>query len=81
MPYTPDLLSLHLWDLRAQMEGQLRRITQIQRLCEKLSPAGDPRRFQDRRRMASEMADVLTTSAAVRAIAAEALDIINAIPD
>ncbi len=76
-----DLLSLHLWDLRAQVESQLRCLTKIHRLYGQLPPPGDPKRAADLREMKKDLADVITANASVRGVATETLEALAAIPE
>ncbi len=81
MPDTTDLISLHLWDLRAQVESQLRCITKIHRLYDQLPPSGDPKRTIDLREMRTDLADVITTNGSVRGVATETLEALTALPE
>ncbi len=76
----PNLIGLLLWDLRAQVESQLRCLTKIHRMCEQLPPSGDPKRAADVRDMQKDMADVLALNASTRGVATEALEGVNALP-
>ncbi len=81
MSDTTDLISLHLWDLRAQVESQLRCLTKVHRLYEQLPPASDPKRAIDLREMRTDMADVITMNGSVRGVATETLEALTALPE
>ncbi len=81
MSETPDLFTLHLWDLRAQVESQLRCLTKIHRMYEELPPLGDPQRGIQLRDMHKDLADVITTNAAMRGVSEEALDLLKKLPE
>jgi hypothetical protein len=81
MPDTTDLISLHLWDLRAQVESQLRCLRKTHRLYEQLPPAGDPQRAINLREMRTDMADVITANGSVRGVAMETLEALTALPE
>jgi hypothetical protein len=78
-PY--DLMSLHLWDLRAQVEAQLRCVTTVHRLYDQLPPPGDPRRASNLRDMQKDVAELITTNAWMRGVATQVLEGLNAIAD
>ncbi|MGE3473150.1 MAG: hypothetical protein AB7O28_22575 [Vicinamibacterales bacterium] len=77
----PDLLTAHLWDLRAQVESQLRCITKIHRRFEALAPKGSDRRAADKQAIVSDLSDVLTMAAAVRGVCESAIEAVEALPD
>jgi hypothetical protein len=78
---TPDVISLYLWDLRAQVESQLRCLTKIHRTYEKLPLTGDVRRAYDTRQMLADLADVLTMNGSVRGVCEDAIAQVKALPD
>jgi ribosomal protein L29 len=76
-----DPISLHLWDLRAQVEAELRCLTKVHRRYEQLPPEGNPERAAMIREMRQDIADVLTANGSIRGVAMETLDALNALAD
>jgi hypothetical protein len=81
VPETNAFLSLHLWDLRAQVEAQLRCLTTVQRINDNLPAGGDARRAHDRGRMIADLRDILRASDAIRAVCEQALEQAESLPD
>jgi hypothetical protein len=77
MPDISPTLPVHLWDLRAQLEAQLRCLTKIQRWVDEFS-ALSPRQQSTRHREITEnLTEILTTSDLVRRIAGDAISSIE----
>ena len=68
-------LRTHIWDLRAQLESQLRRTGALQLLTEAL--AGSATAADDRERMLKELADIAAISGVVATIARQAGDVVS----
>jgi len=77
MPDVPPTLPPHLWDLRAQLEAQLRCLTKIQRWVDEFS-ALSPRQQATRSiEIVENLTEILTTSDVVRRVAGAAISTIE----
>jgi hypothetical protein len=73
MPDLPPTLPAYLWDLRAQLEAQLRCLTKIQRWVDEfseLSPRQQPGRSKE---IIENLREILTTGDLVRRVTGEAI--------
>jgi hypothetical protein len=71
----PDrLLPLYLWDLRAQVEAQLRRLTDVQRHLEAMPQDTREKRRQHLARIVQDLSDLLEENASIRQVSNEALE-------
>lgn len=80
MPDTSGLFPLYLWDLRTQVESQLRCLTKIHQMYEKLPPRGDAARATQLREIEEDLKDVAAANAVIRTLSTEALGVLNKIP-
>ena len=68
------MLPLYLWDLRAQVEAQLRALTDVQRLLDALPTAGNGERERHTTRIVKDIQEILRANAAIREVTVTALD-------
>jgi hypothetical protein len=74
VPDSSPLLPLYLWDLRAQVEAQLRSLTTLQRTYDHrvLLPAAQ--RADDKARLVADLSEILQMNLAIRSVCEQALD-------
>ena len=69
-----DLLAVHLWDLRAQAEAKLRRVTRVQQLLTEYERGANPTdRARTRQAIIKDVSDIAALSDSVRAVAEAAV--------
>ncbi len=71
-------LKTHVWDLRAQLESQLRRISAVQLLTENLATAATTK--ERREQILSELAEIAAASSIVASIAQQAQSVVDRLP-
>jgi hypothetical protein len=70
----PDsTLALHLWDLRAQLEAQLRCLTKVHRWVDDFPTLPAEQRAQQKREILENLEEIRSTSEIVRGIATAAI--------
>jgi hypothetical protein len=72
MPET--MLPLYLWDLRAQVEAQLRALTEVQRLLDVLAAAPTRNRSAHTSKILKDLQEILHANGAIREVTATALE-------
>jgi hypothetical protein len=77
---TLAVVSACLWDLRAQCEEQLRRLTEAQRVTEAYRDSGSPRRSV-KLRLQAEIEQVLNANGVIRQAAQECAKTIGQLPE
>ena len=68
------MLQLHVWDLRAQVEAQLRRLTAVQQTMDAMSDTTHTPDTQ-KQRINQDLAEFLRANAAIADVSAAALEI------
>ena len=74
---TLDMLAASLWGLRAEVELQLRSLTNAQRLTEQLRASADETRASLRDRLAADMDEVIRANLQVRRTAQDCAGMIQ----
>jgi hypothetical protein len=77
MPET--MLPLYLWDLRAQVEAQLRALTEVQRLLDVLAATPQRNQAAHTAKILKDLQDILSANAAVREVTATAIEAAQAL--
>jgi hypothetical protein len=72
MPET--MLPLYLWDLRAQVEAQLRALTEVQRLLDALATAPQRNQAAHTAKILKDLQEILNANAAIREVTATAIE-------
>jgi hypothetical protein len=68
-----DVLSAHLWDLRAQAEAKLRCLTRLQQLlAEHMRCTTAEDREEKREKILQDLTDIVTISKSLRSVAEQA---------
>jgi hypothetical protein len=72
---SPDeLLSVHLWDLRAQAESKIRCLTRVQQMLAERRQSADPAdRAAKRDTILQDLADIISITKSLRSVAQAAL--------
>jgi hypothetical protein len=71
----PDrMLPLYLWDLRAQVEAQLRALTDVQRQVDAMLQLTPKRRREHLAKIVEHLTGILEANASIRQVSNEALD-------
>ena len=73
-------LSLHLWDLRSQLEGQVRCLTKIHPSIDAWGAMDASRRFETRVQVLKDLEDLIRISTLVGNVATEALAVAADLP-
>ncbi len=79
MPET--MLPLYLWDLRAQVESQLRMLTDVQRLLDLIATTPPAARTPHTAKIVSHLTEILNANAAIRDVTATALEAARTLND
>jgi hypothetical protein len=69
-----QMLQLHVWDLRTQVEAQLRRLTGVQQMIDSMSDA-DGERDAQKQRINQHLAEILKANAAIADVSNAALEV------
>ena len=77
MTEVPPTLPAYLWDLRAQLEAQLRCLTKIQRWVDEFAALSPPQQSSRSSEIIENLTEILTTSDVVRRVTAEAISSIE----
>ena len=77
MPET--MLPLYLWDLRAQVEAQLRALTEVQRLLDVLATSPARTRNAHTSKILKDLQEILHANTAIREVTATALEAAQAL--
>jgi HAMP domain-containing protein len=68
------VLDAHLWALRAEVESQLRRMTDIHRSLTQLSPGGTAKRQTELERLVGDVEALIDANRAIRELSVSVLD-------
>lgn len=71
---TIEVLSVHMWDLRAQTEATLRSLTRIQSMLTEYAQASGASAVEIRDTLLADLADVVTISGHLQTTSTDALD-------
>ena len=74
------LLHAQLWSLRAEVESQIRNLTQVHREIDNLRAVEDPRRDAEVSRLVSDLEQILDANHTVRALCETALEEARSLP-
>lgn len=69
-----QMLQLHVWDLRTQVEAQLRRLTGVQQLLDAMTQSADYRDVH-KQRISQNLSEIQHANATIADVSAAALDI------
>jgi hypothetical protein len=68
------LLDAHLWSLRAEIESQMRRMTNIHRELNNLLPVGTSKRKTELERLISDVEALIDANRSIRELSLSVLD-------
>jgi hypothetical protein len=69
-----SVLDTHLWSLRAEVEAQLRTLTEVQRHVHHFPPRNDPQRSTHLTTIALELEQILDATVIIRELCISALN-------